>query len=162
MKCVRWTINRKVCPHPASCTMGSWSFPGVKSVRGVTLTTHHLLVPWSRKSRAIPLFPLWAVRPVQSLSACTGVNFTFTCPHHSCPEGLYRHKSNMVSETLHVLYWVYFVHACINTVRCLEMPAEGVTWYFWGSRCGNGRHRTLLARSILNPYPANVENRVSS
>jgi len=28
-------------------------------------------------SRAIPLLPLWAVRPVQSLSACTRVTFTF-------------------------------------------------------------------------------------
>jgi len=44
---------------------------GVKSGRGVTLTPHLLLVPWSRKSRAIPLLPAWAVRPVQSLSACT-------------------------------------------------------------------------------------------
>ena len=58
--------------------MGTGSFPGVKSGRGVTLTPHPLLVPWSRKSRAIPLFPLWAVRPVQSLSACTRVHFTFT------------------------------------------------------------------------------------
>jgi len=31
-----------------------------------------------KKSRAIPLHPLWAVRPVQSLSACTRVHFTFT------------------------------------------------------------------------------------
>ena len=37
-----------------------------------------LLVPWSRKGRAIPLPPLWAVWPVQSLSACTRVHFTFT------------------------------------------------------------------------------------
>jgi len=51
---------------------------GVKSGRGVTLTPHPLLVPWSRKSRAIPLLPLWAVRPVQSLSDCTRVHFTFT------------------------------------------------------------------------------------
>ena len=29
-------------------------------------------------SRAIPLLPLWAVRPVQSLSACTRVHCTFT------------------------------------------------------------------------------------
>ena len=29
-------------------------------------------------SRAIPLLPLWAVQPVQSLSACTRVHFTFT------------------------------------------------------------------------------------
>ena len=39
-----------------------------------------LLVSWSWKSRAIPLLPLWAVRPVQKLSACTRVTFTFTLP----------------------------------------------------------------------------------
>jgi len=33
--------------HPASCTMGTGSFPGIKSGRGVTLTPHPLLVPWS-------------------------------------------------------------------------------------------------------------------
>ena len=38
------------------------------------------LVPWSRKSRAIPLHPLWAIRPVQSLSACTMVHFKVTLP----------------------------------------------------------------------------------
>ena len=64
--------------HPTSCTMGTGSFPGVKSDRGMTLTTHPVLVPWSRKGRAILLLPLWAVQPVQSLSACTGVHFTFT------------------------------------------------------------------------------------
>ena len=37
-----------------------------------------LLVPWSRKSRAIPLLPQWGVRPVQSLSACT--RFTLPLP----------------------------------------------------------------------------------
>jgi len=41
------------------------------------LTFHPLLVPWSRKGRAIPLHSLWAVQPVQSLSACTRVHFTF-------------------------------------------------------------------------------------
>ena len=35
-------------------------------------------MPWSRKSRAIPLTPLWAVGPVQSLSACTRVHFNLT------------------------------------------------------------------------------------
>ena len=44
----------------------------------MTLTPHPLLVPWSRKGRAIPLLPLWAVQPVQSLSACTMVHLTFT------------------------------------------------------------------------------------
>ena len=47
-------------------------FPELKSGRGMTLTPHPLLVPWSRKGRAIPLLTLWAVRPVQSLSASTG------------------------------------------------------------------------------------------
>ena len=64
--------------HPTSCTMGTGSFPGVKSGRGVTLTPHPLLVPWSWKGRAVPLLPLRAVRPVQSLSVCTRVTFTFT------------------------------------------------------------------------------------
>jgi len=40
----------------------------------MTLIPHPLLVPWSRKSRAIPLHPLWAARPVQSLGACTGLH----------------------------------------------------------------------------------------
>jgi len=37
-----------------------------------------LLVLWSRNSRVIPLLPLCAVRPVQSLSACTRVQLS----HH--------------------------------------------------------------------------------
>ena len=64
--------------QPASCTMGTGSFPGLKSGWGVTLTPNPLLVPWSRKCSAIPLLPLWDVRLVQSLSACTKVHFTFT------------------------------------------------------------------------------------
>jgi len=64
--------------HPASYTTGTGSFPVVKSGRGVTLTPHPLLVPWARKSRAIHLLLLWAVRSVQSFSACTRVHFTFT------------------------------------------------------------------------------------
>jgi len=62
--------------YPPSCTMGTRPFPGVKSGRGVTLTSDPLLVPWSWKSRAIPVLPLWAEQPVQSLSACTRVHFT--------------------------------------------------------------------------------------
>ena len=46
--------------HPASSKMGTGSFPGVKCGRDVLLTTHHLLVPRSWKSRAIPLPTLWA------------------------------------------------------------------------------------------------------
>jgi len=63
--------------HPASCTMGTGSFPEVKRGRDVMLTPHPLLVLWSRKGRAIPLLSLQAIWPVQSLSACTRVYFTF-------------------------------------------------------------------------------------
>jgi len=46
--------------YTASYTMGTGSFPGVKSGRDVTLNSHPLPVPWSWKSRAIPLLPLCA------------------------------------------------------------------------------------------------------
>jgi len=73
----RYSAPIQTCPgaHPASCTMRTGFFQRVKSGRDVTLTRHPLLVPWSRKSRAIPLLSLWAVRPVQILSACTRVHF---------------------------------------------------------------------------------------
>ena len=51
--------------HPASCTMGTGSLPGVKNGRGVTLTTYPFLVPLSWKSRAIPLPNLWATQGMQ-------------------------------------------------------------------------------------------------
>jgi len=54
--------------RPASCTVGTGSFPGVKCGWGVLLTTHPLLEPRSWKSRAIPLPPLWATTgPVTGL-----------------------------------------------------------------------------------------------
>ena len=34
--------------HPASCTMGTRSFPGLRCGQGVTLTPHHRLVPRSK------------------------------------------------------------------------------------------------------------------
>ena len=71
----------RTCPDrpwgPSSLLYNGYRvFPWGKNGRGVTLTPHPLLVLWSWKSRAIPLLPLWAVRPVQSLSACTRVRFT--------------------------------------------------------------------------------------
>jgi hypothetical protein len=46
--------------HPASCTIGTWSFPGVNCGWGVLLTSHPLLMPQSWKSRVITLPTLWA------------------------------------------------------------------------------------------------------
>ena len=45
-----------VCCGPSSSVGIATDYYG----RGVLLTTHHLLVPWSWKSRAIPLSTLWA------------------------------------------------------------------------------------------------------
>jgi len=42
--------------HPASCTMGTGSFPGVKRGWGMTLAPHPLLVLWSRKSIELYLY----------------------------------------------------------------------------------------------------------
>ena len=87
--------------HPASCTMGTGSFPEEKSDRGVTLAPHPFLVSWSRKGRAIPLLPLWAVRPVQSLRACTRVHFTFFFPSYKTAKWNICHV-----PTIHLtLYW---------------------------------------------------------
>ena len=100
--------------HPAACTMGTGSFQGVKSGRGVTLTPHPLLVPWSRKRRAIPLLPLWAVRPVQSLRACTRVHFTFLLTLNLC----------CVSYPL--MFWFIFQSKCfllilVSSPRCVHL-----------------------------------------
>jgi len=43
--------------NTASRTTGTGSFPEVNYGRGVTLTSHRLLVPWSRKSRTTLLLP---------------------------------------------------------------------------------------------------------
>ena len=68
--------------------MGTESFLGLKSGWSVTLT-HPLLVLWSRKSRAIPLLPPRGRRPVQSLTACTTVQYTF-----------YHAETNILSYTI--------------------------------------------------------------
>ena len=46
--------------NPASCKMGTWSFPGLNCGRGVPLTSHPLLVSRLWKNRAIALPTLWA------------------------------------------------------------------------------------------------------
>jgi hypothetical protein len=59
-------------------------------------------------SRAITLLPLWAVRPVQSLSACTRVHFTFTVELYLYspygPYGLYRASVPVQGCTLPLPY----------------------------------------------------------
>jgi len=62
-------------------------FPGGKVRPRRDADPSPILVPWSRKSRAIPLLTLWAVQPVQSLSACTVELYLYSSYG---PYGLYR------------------------------------------------------------------------
>jgi len=149
--------------HPASCTMGTRSLPEAKSGRGVTLTSHPFLVPWSRMSIAIPLLPLWAVRPVQSLSACTSVHFyqsrwsvslwkhitllvrRWYLPHwtgHSCP-GITTWLTSLdpIGLTCSTVYsylqqWCGGQHCLWKPRPCLS--AQGLVWkYSWQVRQQN-------------------------
>ena len=56
--------------NPASCKMGTGSFAGVECGQGMLLTIHPLLVPWSWKSRAIPI-PLPTLWPHQACNRIT-------------------------------------------------------------------------------------------
>jgi len=84
-------VSRTALWPPSLLYNGYRAFPGGKERPGRDADPHPLLLPWSGKSGAIPLLPLWAVRPVQSLSDCTRVhcNFTYRCKFHlptSCME----------------------------------------------------------------------------
>ena len=66
--------------HPASCTIRNGSFPGVKSGRGVTLSPHLLLVPWSRKSRAVSLYFPYELYGLYRASVPVQYSYTSTPP----------------------------------------------------------------------------------
>ena len=70
-------LSKPALGPPSLLYSGCRVFSGGKEQPGRDAVPSPLLVPWSRKSRAIPLFPLLAVQPVQSLSACTRVYFNF-------------------------------------------------------------------------------------
>jgi len=111
-------ISRPVLgPTQPPVQMGTGSFPGVKSGRGVTLATHPLLVPWSRKSRAIPLLPLWTVRPVQSLSACTRVHFTLLCRNSGAERSTGAPMLDALQSVSRLILCVTFPAALLPTVR---------------------------------------------
>jgi len=106
-------------------------FPWGKDRAGRDADPHPLLVPWSRKSRAIPILLPWAVWPVQSLSACTGVHFNFTYTstppmgHTACtePQCLYRGALYLYLY-LYSSYGPYGLYrASVHVQRCtLSLP----------------------------------------
>jgi len=72
----------RTSPHrpwgpPSLLYNGYRVFLGGKERSGSDADASPFLLPCSRNSRIIPLLPLWVGRPVQSLSACTRVHFTF-------------------------------------------------------------------------------------
>ena len=98
--------------HPASCTMGTGSFPGVKCGRGVLLTTHHLPVLRSWKSRAILLPPSGPHR------ACNGIPLHYIYIYiyiYVCIYKLrfWRHPCNKTGEACKLM-WKYLWIAVLN------------------------------------------------
>jgi hypothetical protein len=81
-----------------------WVFPGGKERPGRDADpSPPSLCHWSRKSRTIPLLPLWAVWPIQSLSACTRVLFTFTFMLHieQCICSAFQHECTLLFRLPH-------------------------------------------------------------
>jgi len=106
---------------------------------------------WSRKSRAIPLLPLWAVRPVQNLSACTRVHFTFTYNIFS------------VSSRVNPLLRLYIVYRLLKTdTLCKAHLLSKVSHYKNKLSASSFQllsytnflmwHITFKPNSILNPH----------
>ena len=113
------------CPDPPCCPPsllynGHRVFPECKERPGRDAVPSPLLVPCSRKSRAIPLLPLWAVRPVQSLSACTRVHFTFTLPY------TFRIDKLLTIIRQHTVYTAYCIYqASALTSRWHDQSGAG-------------------------------------
>jgi len=129
--------------HQSSCAMGSGSFPEVKRGRNLTLTSHPLLVPRSRKITAIPLLPLWAVRPVQSFSACTRVHFTLSFKFVSYY--IWIHTETRVAN-------VTSLFACNFTLRVRQMKRAAYKYVYLVISFGNIsllRHAFVHVRPLL-------------
>jgi hypothetical protein len=58
--------------HPAFCTMGTGSFPGVKNGRGVRLTLYPLLLPLVMKEYS------YTSTPPMGRTACTEPQYSYT------------------------------------------------------------------------------------
>jgi len=83
--------------HPASCTMGTGSFRGKERPRR-DADPSPLLVPPSRKSRAIPLLPLWAVRPVQGCTFKYGMHQQGSISDHPPPPPPQKKKKRIAGK----------------------------------------------------------------
>jgi hypothetical protein len=94
-------------------------------------------------SRAIPLLPLWAVRPVQSLSACTG-ELNLYSPYG--PYGLYRASVPVQGCTFYIgpctvayCFKLKKARAVLSLIKCVLFLARrldfGVMVFDAGPKC---------------------------
>ena len=133
--------------HPASCSMGTGSFRGVKYGQGVLLTIHPLLVPWSWKSTAIPLPTLWTTTgPVTGTlylylftcyvyCGCTDPTCRVTVVTEFCT-GMHSIRASSVQNLLYVmllapriLRWhLDFWKLCVALMYILLIPDQPHIW----------------------------------
>ena len=104
-------------------------FPGGKVRPGRDADPSPLLVPWSRKSRAIPLLLLWAVRPVQSLSACTRVHFTLPFPS-SWQSKIYATNIETVTNNSTITLKMYVENSCETDTLPINTASYSMTVIF--------------------------------
>ena len=126
----------------------------------MTLTPHPLLVPWSRKSRAIPLLPLWAVRPVQSLSACTRVQFSFTLIPPEELDGCLSVHRRKCGEPSAQLNWIRKSRPALNHSATLRLPFQMIV-NACISTCNPSASFTSVASAVCTvckkaAYPRNL------
>jgi len=72
-------MDRTACPEPQCLYNGAlYLYLYLYSPYG-PYGLYRTSVPVQRCTLPLPILPLWTVRPVQNLSACTTVHFAFTC-----------------------------------------------------------------------------------
>ena len=119
------------------------------------------LYRWSWKSRAIPLLPLWAVRPVQCLSACTRVHFTFTFGHERVelylyspygPYGLYKASVPVQGCTFIVAYHLLSLNLRGSFYRYIYPIRRDASYFCLCAGCNItqliSRSHVLLPRNV--------------
>jgi hypothetical protein len=97
---------------------------------------------------AIPLLPLWTVRPVQSLSAC-GVELYFYSPYE--PYGLYRASVPVQGWPLPSLWPLHFFTCCTLAIEFWHVYVLDLGYFVWSW----SPHRHLTFRDVT-PWPLTV------
>jgi len=114
--------------------------------------------PQCMYSRAIPLLPLWAVRPVQSLSACT-VELYLYSPYG--PYGLYRASVHVQGCTLPLPIPLLPLWA-VRPVQSLSACTVQLYLYSPYGPYGLYRASVHVQRCTLAFYFTNVNSQVMS